>query len=67
MLYWSAIFVMAAVVSALFAFGGVAGETADIAEILFYFFLVVLGTSFVLRAAQRNERDERDDDDLGRG
>lgn len=65
MLYWSAIFVAAAVVSALFAFGGIAGQMAAIAEILFYFFVVVLGSSFLLRAAQRDRRD--DDDDLGRG
>ncbi len=41
MLYWAAIFLVVALVAALFGFGGVANAAVDIAQILFFVFLVL--------------------------
>jgi uncharacterized membrane protein YtjA (UPF0391 family) len=41
MLYWAVIFLVIALVAALFGFGGIAETSADIAQILFIIFLVL--------------------------
>jgi uncharacterized membrane protein YtjA (UPF0391 family) len=63
MMNWSVIFLMAALVSGLFAVSDSAGSSADVAEFLVFFFLAVPAVTFVLRAV-RAQAD--DDDDLGR-
>ena len=60
MLKWALVFLASALVSALFGFGGLAGDAAAFVEILFYVFLslfiitliakVVRGTSATLPA-----------------
>ncbi|MBF0373085.1 MAG: DUF1328 domain-containing protein, partial [Alphaproteobacteria bacterium] len=41
MLYWAAVFLVIALVAALFGFGAIASAAADIAQILFFVFLVL--------------------------
>jgi uncharacterized membrane protein YtjA (UPF0391 family) len=41
MLRWALIFLVVAIVAAVFGFGGIAAESAGIARILFYIFLIV--------------------------
>lgn len=41
MLYWAAIFLIIAIVAAVFGFGGIAVAAADIARILFFIFVVL--------------------------
>lgn len=47
MLRYAAIFLMIAVVAALFGFGGMAAGAAETARILFYFFLILFVASLV--------------------
>ncbi len=48
MLYWAVIFLVIALISALFGFGGIASASAGIAQILFFVFLVLLAISLVM-------------------
>lgn len=41
MLRWALIFLIVAIIAAIFGFGGVAAAAVDIAKILFYIFLVL--------------------------
>jgi uncharacterized membrane protein YtjA (UPF0391 family) len=41
MLYWSMVFLIIAIIAALFGFGIIASTAAGIAKILFFIFLVV--------------------------
>jgi len=41
MLYWAAIFLIIAIVAAIFGFGGIAVGAAAIGKVLFFIFLVV--------------------------
>ena len=45
MLYWSVMFLVIALVAALFGFGGIAASAAGIAKILFFVFLVAFAIS----------------------
>ena len=47
MLRWSIIFLVIAIVAAIFGFGGIAEGAADIAEILFYIFIVLFVVSLI--------------------
>ena len=47
MLRWAIIFFVVALIAAFFGFSGVAGESAGIAKILFFGFLIVAALSFV--------------------
>lgn len=47
MLRWTIIFVVLAVIAAIFGFGGLAEGFADIAKILFYIFLVLVVISLI--------------------
>jgi uncharacterized membrane protein YtjA (UPF0391 family) len=47
MLRWAIIFLVIALIAAVFGFGGIAGEAAWMARILFFVFLVLMVVSFV--------------------
>lgn len=49
MLRWIIIFLVIALIAALFGFGGIAEGAADIAKIIFYIFLVLLAIGVVMR------------------
>lgn len=48
MLKWSAIFLIIAIVAAIFGFGNIAEGAADIAKILFFIFLVLFLGALIL-------------------
>jgi uncharacterized membrane protein YtjA (UPF0391 family) len=48
MLYWSVMFLVVALVAALFGFGGIAASAAGIAKILFFVFLIAFVISGIL-------------------
>jgi uncharacterized membrane protein YtjA (UPF0391 family) len=48
MLKWAAIFLVIALVAALFGFTGIASAAAGIAKFLFFLFLVICLTFFVI-------------------
>lgn len=48
MLYWAAVFLIIAIVAAVFGFGGVASAAGDIAQVLFFIFLVLFVVSIVV-------------------
>ena len=50
MLGWALTFFVLAIVAAALGFGGIAGASAGIAQILFFVFLALLVLSFVVRA-----------------
>ena len=41
MLHWSLIFLVLAIIAAIFGFGGIAGTAIGIAKVLFFVFLIV--------------------------
>ena len=47
MLRWSVIFLVVAIVAALFGFGGIASGAAAIAKILFTIFVVLFGVTLI--------------------
>ena len=47
MLRWSLAFFIIAIIAAVFGFGGIASGSAEIARLLFFFFLVVFAVSLV--------------------
>jgi uncharacterized membrane protein YtjA (UPF0391 family) len=47
MLRWAVIFLVVALVAAFFGFGGIAGESAWFAKILFFAFLVIAVVSLL--------------------
>ncbi len=48
MLYWSLVFLVVALIAALFGFTSVAGTAMGIAQVLFWIFLVIFLVSLVL-------------------
>jgi uncharacterized membrane protein YtjA (UPF0391 family) len=48
MLRWALLFLVVALVAALFGFGGVAGISMDAAKILFFVFLVLFVVSLLM-------------------
>ena len=48
MLYWAAVFLVIALVAALFGFGGIASASAGIAQVLFFVFLILMLISIVM-------------------
>lgn len=48
MLYWAAVFLVIALVAALFGFGGIAAGAVEIGKILFFVFLIVFAVTLVL-------------------
>ncbi len=45
MLYWAAVFFVISIVAAVFGFGGIAHDSADVAKVLFVVFLVLAAFS----------------------
>ena len=48
MLRWAILFLVVAIVAALFGFGGVAGFSVEAAKILFFVFIVLFVVSLIL-------------------
>jgi uncharacterized membrane protein YtjA (UPF0391 family) len=53
MLNWAIIFFIVAIVAALFGFSGIASGVADVAQLLFVFFLVLFALSLVVGLRRR--------------
>jgi len=53
MLYWAMMFLVIALVAALFGFGGIASSATGIAQILFFVFLVMFIVSLVMGGGWR--------------
>jgi uncharacterized membrane protein YtjA (UPF0391 family) len=53
MLYWALVFLVVALVAALFGFGGVASTAAGFAKILFFIFLILFLVSLVFGGLRR--------------
>ncbi len=53
MLYWAAVFLIIALISAFLGFGGVAVASVDTARTLFYIFIVLFAFSFILGLMRR--------------
>ena len=47
MLRWSLAFFIIAIIAAVFGFGGIASGSADIARLLFFFFVVIFVVSLL--------------------
>ncbi len=54
MLYWALVFLLVALVAAVFGFGGIASTAAGIAQILFVVALVLFVLSLVMGFRRRN-------------
>lgn len=50
MLHWALIFLVVALIAAIFGFGGIASSAVGIAKLLFFVFLALALVSFVVRA-----------------
>jgi uncharacterized membrane protein YtjA (UPF0391 family) len=48
MLRWAAIFLIIAIIAAIFGFGGVAGTAIGIAKVLFFIFIAICVVLFLL-------------------
>lgn len=48
MLRWAIVFLVVALIAAVFGFGGIAGEAEWIARVLFFLFLVVFVVSLLM-------------------
>ena len=48
MLRWAAIFLIIAIIAAIFGFGGIAGTAAGIAQTLFFIFIAVCVVLFLI-------------------
>jgi uncharacterized membrane protein YtjA (UPF0391 family) len=53
MLYYALVFFLIALVAAAFGFGGIAGASMGIAQILFFLFLIVFLVTLVMGVARR--------------
>ncbi len=53
MLYWALVFLVIAIIAALFGFGLIASAAAGIAKILFFIFLVVFIISLIFGLSRR--------------
>jgi uncharacterized membrane protein YtjA (UPF0391 family) len=47
MLRWAAVFFIIAIIAGILGFGGIASGSAEIAKILFFFFVVVFAVSLI--------------------
>jgi uncharacterized membrane protein YtjA (UPF0391 family) len=52
MLSWALLFLVIALIAALFGFGGIAGGAATIAQVLFFIFLVLFVVSLIANAVR---------------
>ncbi len=53
MLYWALVFLLVAIVAGALGFGGIAGASVGIAQILFFVFLVLLIGSLIMHFMRR--------------
>ncbi len=53
MLHYAAVFLVIAIVAALFGFGGIAAGAVDIAKILFFIFLILFVVSALIGLIKR--------------
>jgi uncharacterized membrane protein YtjA (UPF0391 family) len=53
MLYWAVVFLVVAIVAAIFGFGGIAVAATDIARILFFLFLILFLVSLIMGMGRR--------------
>jgi uncharacterized membrane protein YtjA (UPF0391 family) len=53
MLYWALVFLLIAIVAGALGFGGIAGASVGIAQILFFVFLVLLIGSLIMHFMRR--------------
>ena len=51
MLRWAAVFLILALIAAVFGFGGIAATSAEIAKLLFFVFLIVFAVSLIMGLA----------------
>jgi len=54
MLYWAVAFLVLAIVAAVFGFGSIAAAATNIAQVLFFMFLVVFLVSLIAGLARRH-------------
>lgn len=52
MLYWALIFFVFSLVAGILGFGGIAGASSTIAQVLFFFFIVAFLVSLVANAVR---------------
>jgi uncharacterized membrane protein YtjA (UPF0391 family) len=53
MLYWALLFLIVAIVAAVFGFGAIAGTAAWVAKVLFFVFLVLFIVSLIFGGINR--------------
>ncbi len=53
MLYWALLFLVVAIIAAVFGFGGIAAGATSIAKILFFVFLVLFIVSLLFGGIRR--------------
>ena len=53
MLYWAAVFLVIALLAAVFGFGGIAASAAGIAKILFFVFILLFVLSLIFGGIRR--------------
>ncbi len=53
MLSWAVIFLIIAIIAAVFGFGGIAVAATGIAKILFFVFLILFALSLIMGLAKR--------------
>ena len=53
MLHYSVIFLIIALIAAIFGFGGIAAGAVEIAKILFFIFAIMASVSFVMSLVRR--------------
>jgi uncharacterized membrane protein YtjA (UPF0391 family) len=53
MLHYALVFLVIAIVAALFGFGGIAVASAGIAKIMFFLFLIAFVISLIMHAGRR--------------
>ena len=54
MLYWALVFLIVAIVAAVFGFGGISLAAAGIAKILFFIFVVAFVISLIMHLGRRS-------------
>jgi uncharacterized membrane protein YtjA (UPF0391 family) len=53
MLYWAVVFLVIALVAALFGFGGIAVAAAGIAKVLFFLFVIIFVVTLMMGLMRR--------------
>jgi uncharacterized membrane protein YtjA (UPF0391 family) len=53
MLYWALMFLVIALVAAIFGFGNIAAAATDIARLLFFLFLILFVATLIMSVVRR--------------